>query len=322
MTNWFKRKMALLAFALSKAETSTLHQKQDVLDNVDGMSQTYNQGTMADALLRGEITLPVKELRWRLYKVLDSSKSKVAKITGYDDDGLPIVQTYSVDKYKLDKVMRDDVDNYPVEMVIKNEDLTNSTFEAFEEFDSNRVSGDTMPETKHEMFDMIGQETTATTFTHVNITFDDMMSTFKDKKTIFIQREFRAKFNIEDYVKKLIVRDISEEEKLLEFYVSAYPDEYNRKSRLFINEIKKAIKNPRFSDSLDIEKVIFITDKAIGVDDGLEYEYQIEKFDKIIEFNGSYVIKFVAKPIINGDNIFEKYKLAELEERYKNKKAK
>jgi hypothetical protein len=322
MINWIKRKMALLAFALSKAEISTLHQKEDALDSPEGMSQTMNQGSILDALKKGEMTLPVKELRWRLYKVLNESKGKTATITGYDEDGLPIVKTYTVDKYKLDKVIRDDSDDYPVEMVVKNEALTQSTFEAFDKFDTNYVSGDTRPAPKQEMFELVGQEMSGTSFTHVEMSFDDMMSTFKDKKTLFFQRELRPKFELESYVQKMLVRNISNDEKLLELYVSAYTDEYNRKSRLFINEIKRAIKNPRFTDMLDITKVNFITDKAIGSADGLEYEYEIKKFDKIIEFNGSYVIKFIAKPIVNGDNIFEKYKLAELEERYRLKKAK
>ena len=172
------------------------------------------------------------------------------------------------------------------------------------------------------MFEIVGQEISGTSYTHVEVGFDDMMSTFKDAKTLYFKREFRPKFELETYVKKMLVRNISDSEKLLELYVSEYADEYNRKSRLFINEVKRAMKNPRFTDMLDITKVNFISDKTIGTEDGLEYEYEIIKFDKIIKFNGSYVIKFIAKPIINGDNIFEKYKLADLEERYLNKEAK
>ena len=119
MINWIKRKMALLAFALSKAEISTLHQKEDALDSPEGMSQTMNQGSILDALKKGEMTLPVKELRWRLYKVLNESKGKTATITGYDEDGLPIVKTYSVDKYKLDKVIRDDADDIQLKWWLK-----------------------------------------------------------------------------------------------------------------------------------------------------------------------------------------------------------
>jgi len=323
MKNWFKRKLALLAFALSKTEKIALGQREDALvASGSGTRQTYNQGTLADALLRGEITLPVKELRWRLYKVLSESKSRTATITGYDKDDLPIVKTFSIEKYKLNKIIFDSEDPYPVELVVNNTPLTKSTFEAFDNFDSNYISGDTRPAPKQEMFEIIGQEMTGTSFTHVEIPFDDMMSEFKDVKTLFVVRESKPKFEIEFYAKKMLVRNISDTEKLLEFYVSEYPDEYNRKSRLFLSDVKKCIKNPRFSDLLEINKVGFISDKTIGCDDGLEYEYEITNFHKIVKFNGFYVIKFKAKPIINGEDVFSKYKLDELEERYENKEAK
>jgi len=318
---WIKRKMALLAFALSKAENSALRQREDVLDNAHGHIQTYNQGTLADALLKGEITLPVKELRWRLYKVLSESRGRAAKITGYDKDGMPIVETYTVEKYKLDKVMRDDADPYPVEMVVKNDEVTLSSYQAFTHFDSNKTNLDKEVEKDKEMFNLVGAVENSG-FTHTEISFDDMMTTLKDKKSIIIERELRPKFDLEYYTKKLLVRNISEDKKLLEFYVSEYPDEYNRKSRMFISEIKKAIKNPRMADMLDINKVMFITEKTIGVQDGLEFQYEIQKFDKIVVYNGSYVIKFIAKPIVNGENIFIKYKELGLEQRYENKEPK
>jgi hypothetical protein len=109
---------------------------------------------------------------------------------------------------------------------------------------------------------------------------------------------------------------------MLEFYISLYPDEYNKKTKFLISEIKRAKQNPRVSDLLDIESVGFISDKTIGAVDGSEYEYKITKFDKIVEFNGHYVIKFIANVTVNGENIFEKYKLDELEKRYENKEAK
>ncbi|NIQ16662.1 MAG: hypothetical protein GTO02_20430, partial [Candidatus Dadabacteria bacterium] len=50
---------------------------------------------------------------------------------------------------------------------------------------------------------------------------------------------------IEKYAKKLYVRDIDGENKLLEFYLSKYEDEFDGKTKLLISEIKKAINNPK-----------------------------------------------------------------------------
>jgi hypothetical protein len=128
------------------------------------------------------------------------------------------------------------------------------------------------------------------------------------------------RFYLESFTKKLNVRNISETEKLLEFYVSIYPDVDNRTSRLFLSELKKIIENKnRKSDIIDVKEVGFITYKCIGVNDFLEYKYEVTSFDKIIEYNGSYVIKFIAKPIINGEDILTKYKQSELELKYNNK---
>ena len=120
----------------------------------------------------------------------------------------------------------------------------------------------------------------------------------------------------------MCVRTISETERLLEFYVSMYPDEFNRTTRLFISDVKKAIANPRQADFLEFGGVEFVTYKTIGVDDFLHYSYTDVKFDKIVEYNGHYVIKFKANIVVNGDNIFEQYKQDDLEKKYENKEKK
>lgn len=320
MINWFKRKMGLLALSFYKVEKNALAQKSENIGGLGSMEQTYHQGMLADALLRGEITLPVMELRWRLYKVLNESKNKTAKIIGYDSDGLPIVKTYNVEKYKLNKIKCDNFDSYPVELVVTNEDIMESTTEALNNTKLKIYGDDDKKVNRSDRFDLVG--TDSSEFSLGEISFDDMVSSMQSKKTIYISREVRPKFELENHTKKLLVRTINEHEKLLEFYVTSYPDEYDRKTKFLVAEIKKAIKNPRGSDILDINKIGFITDKTIGATDGLEYEYEVKKFDKIVEFNGYYVIKFITTVTINGDNIFEKYKLGELEKRYENKEAK
>ena len=316
--------MGLLSLALARVEKQSLNQVSDAIGENESMSQTYQQGTLSDALLKGELTMPVKELRWRLYKVLSASKGRIAKVVGYDEDGLPIVNTYNLEKFKLDKVARDNADPYDVEMLVENEDITKSVLEGFNNENINEIKEEDIDDYDKNSgkFNLVGADEFEGVRTIGEISFDKMIATLKSKKTLFIERKLRPKFEIELYTKKLLVRKINEEEKLLEFYLSAYPDEYDRKTRLLINEIKKINENPKHSSLIDINKVIFITDGVIGAKDGLEYEYQIIKFDKVVVFNGFYVIKFLAKIIVNGENIFEKYKLDELEKRYENKEAK
>jgi hypothetical protein len=82
------------------------------------------------------------------------------------------------------------------------------------------------------------------------------------------------------------------------------------------------MENPRESSTLELNTVGFITDKSMGVEDYLEYKYEIISFDKIIVFNGHYVIKFIGKTIIDGKDILDEYKQADLEERYRTKEKK
>jgi hypothetical protein len=104
--------------------------------------------------------------------------------------------------------------------------------------------------------------------------------------------------------------------------VSIYPDEYDKRSKLFLSELKRAIKNPRVINMLDITAVGFTTYKAIGVKDFHEYQYKITGFDKIVEFNGHYIIKFKSEVIVNGEYLLEKYRLSELDKKYENKERK
>ena len=73
---------------------------------------------------------------------------------------------------------------------------------------------------------------------------------------------------------------------------------------------------------LEIKSVEFVTYKSLGVSDFLEFQYEIESFDKIIEFNGSYVIKFIAKVIVNGEDIMEEHRVEELDKKYADKAKK
>ena len=157
---------------------------------------------------------------------------------------------------------------------------------------------------------------------HGKVANDDIFSFQKNETPISILRSNMLKFDIETFTKKLNIRIINNDERLLEFYITKYPDEFDRKTRFFISEIKKVMLNPIASDFINIDKVGFITYKSIGVSDFMEYQYDILSFDKIIEFNGYYVIKFKAKVIINGEDILEQHRIEELDKKYETKEKK
>jgi hypothetical protein len=86
--------------------------------------------------------------------------------------------------------------------------------------------------------------------------------------------------------------------------------------------VKKAMVNNTLNNSFDIKEVGFISNNTLGANDFLCYGYEIIKLDKIVEFDGYYVIKYVAKNIINGEDILSEYIEVELDEKYDNKAVK
>jgi hypothetical protein len=271
---------------LSSVENAALKQDGGIdLGSHTTQNQRHRQGSLADALKQGEVTQQVQELRWRTYKVLEESKKYKTKVVGYDEDGFMITEQTKIDDSNLGKVS-----------------LSKIKMDGFDSYPLELlVNNDPITISMGE----------ATNSTHE-----------KPERVISCEREGVVKFNIEDYTKKMNIRTVSQTDKLLEFYISIYPDEYNRRSRLFLSEIKKAIKNPRVGDFLDVDKVMFISYNTLGAKDLHEFEYKITGFDKIVEYGGYHVIKFKAEVTKNGESIYEQYRDEELDKRYDDKEKK
>jgi hypothetical protein len=125
---------------------------------------------------------------------------------------------------------------------------------------------------------------------------------------------------LENHTKKLHVKKITHKEFLLEFFISKYPEQFDKNHHFFLSDIKKLIATPtKYNSTVDIKQVSFITNNAVGVPDFLEFEYSVNKFDKIVEFNEFYVVKFIATVTVEAKSIIEKYKNEELEQKYNNK---
>jgi len=320
--NWVKEKAVILSIALANVEKNAFGQNGESLSTDVNHDIRHNQGQLADSLINGEITQEVMDLRWRTYKILKASEGFISEITGYDDNGLPIVKNKKTDKKRgLENIKIDTYDSYQLEMVVENDGITIGVKESLENAFINIQNEATI---KTETFiDTTSLENKEENIAiHGNITSDDFFASFKPQRPIVVGRTFFTKFNIENFTKKLNVRTIDDKSKLIEFYVSMYPYEYNKTSKLFLNEIKKAAKNPLASNMLEIKEVGFVTYKTTGADDFLEYKYEITSFDKIIEFNGFYVIKFLANVVIDGNDISEQHRVVELDKKYENKERK
>ena len=90
---WVNTKASVLTIALSNVEKNALTQTNEMLGSDINQTQRHTQGQLADALINGEITQEVKNLRWRTYKVLKESEGLTTEFIGYDADGMPITKT-------------------------------------------------------------------------------------------------------------------------------------------------------------------------------------------------------------------------------------
>lgn len=312
---WFKRKTALLSLAMAGVEKNALSQKGDSLEKTINQERRHTQGQLMDSLKQGEVTQEVMNLRWRTYKILKATEGVTAEIVGYDDDGMPITKVRKTDKKKgLSKIKLDEFDSYPLEMVVDNTQVTSG-------------GNDAMDNTFINVYDEVQKNFNADgeliSASHGEISADDYFSTNKNEPPIIIGRMFIPKFEIENFTKKLNIRKVNDEGiRLLEFCISMYPDADDRKTRLLISDIKKAIANPISATFLEIKEVGFITYKTLGVDDFYEYHYDIIQLDKIVEFNGHYVIKYLAKVSVDGKDTLDIHRVAELDDKYERKEAK
>lgn len=313
ISKWLSRQIGSLMLATAKVEQNALSQEGQALGTESSKFQRHTQGTLADDLVNGVITQEVKDLRWRMYKVLEASAKVSAKVVGDLDSGEYTIETYISEGNDeiLNRVKLDSSDDYKLEMIVNGEQIRKGREEALnvDKVDDTLASESYIDEDGNE------RKTLGVIKNEDNFQFDY-------EYPIKIDREDIPKFYIEKYTKKLNVRIIDETNRLLEFYISKYPNEDDRKTYLLCSELKKAMANPRVTNILHIDNIGFVTYKTIGVNDFRVFEYKVKEFDKIVEFDGYYVIKFKCEVTTNGEYLLEKFREEDLDNRYENKERK
>lgn len=295
LKKWIKKNIAALSIAFSNVEKNVFGQKSDDITLDTEKQQRHTQGMLADSLLNGKITEEVKRLRWRTYKVLKAAYGNTVVLEGYDENGNPIYKLSTKnDKTLLKKINVDNFDDFELEMVFENKAIENSINDIISALEDEK-----------------------------SINLIEYLIKNKVEKPLVIDRKEYPRFYIENYTKKINIRKITDDERMLEFYISKYPDDYNKNSGIFLNQIKKLVnselKNINF---LDFDEVSFVTNNTLGAQDFLLFTYGEIKLNKIIEFDGHYVIKFNSKIIKNGEDILINYIDSELEKKYYNKEKK
>ena len=295
---WLKIKYLFNSFfygmsAADKAIMTSSNDNENIVINKEVKDERVSK-----ALLRGELTQEVQELRYRTYKVDRESKT-------FEYFSPTLAKKKELNDTKFIKF--ENSDNLELVTIQPNNFNVGTINDALKDIDINKVETfESKIENETEISVNVGQ--------------------FKQPKSYnieIIRNEYAIpRYYLEEYTKRLVVRKFSPKTKfMLDFYVSKYPNIMDLKSKGFIREIER-IKNEGWkSDIIDFSGVHFITLHAYQLDDMIEFKFKYPVFQEIIEFDGHYIIRFKATIAKQYDTMNDFYSKT-MDEKYKKKQAK
>ena len=251
---------------------------------LDGMTiqQKVQDNRVSKALLRGELTQAVEELRDRTYRVdreaknyeyytpmlaMRREKMDTKFVKYWNDDNLDVV-TIQPNEINDDGINQVSVDHEGV-------------YKGYELFKHNQ--------------------------------------NYSIKLT---RGDFTPRYYIEEYIKRVVVRKIDDTHSMLDLYISKYPDSKDFKSKGLIKEIEKIKNEKLRSDIIDINTLSFVTNHAYKYDNMFKFEFDNLHLSYINEYDGFYVVSLKSRNVKNGIDLMKKYYSKSMDDKYKSKTKK
>ena len=271
-----------LMFGIKNTENEALTQLGGSEVADSGTHQEVSSHRVSEDLLKGVLSQQVKELRYRTYYV-----DREAKQYEYFSPTLAKKR----EKYDTKFVKYENSENLNVITIQLNERSVGTVNEALKEAE------------------------------------------YVDEKTIFVEpkkkyninitRNFIPRFKLEEFTKKLVVFELEEGKTVkLDFYVSKYPDDKVFISKGFVREVENIRDKHIKSDILDFNEVGFMTSNAYKLDDMIVFLFNNLSFEKVLEFDGDYILRFKADIVTNAHDMIDDYYNPEMAEKYKTKQKK
>ena len=243
--------------------------KDTDVGNDSSIEQQKEVQSVYKDMLKGEITQEVIELRHEMY--FAERASKKYKYTGNGR----AVKMNDIIKYNGDLETSDGLD---ISIVQENKEDVGSLLD-------------------YEIYN-IGNEV------ELGEKSQGDLSKSKQKKfTINIKRDFLAKFNIEQYTEKIVIKQLNDDESIIDIYVNQYMKQFNNIHKLFLKQIEQIYTGDIRNDIIEFNSISFITNNAYGAEDLLEYEFNNIQFENIIRFNEFYVLRFLGKNVKYGNDL-------------------
>ena len=136
--------------------------------------------------------------------------------------------------------------------------------------------------------------------------------------TISIERDFIPRFEIEKFVKKVVVRKGENQERsFVDLYLPTEASQFGKIDAILISNLYGIFneKNMR-SDVIDFNKIYWYSDKAWNCEEICSFSYDDIKPVDINVFDGSFVVTFDCHVIEEKKDLAEKFKTKELDEKY------
>ena len=263
-------------------------------ENSSEIVQQMKTGGVMDDLLQEKETQRVVETRdkfYRVYKESDKWDTSSVKIIGEDENGLIFDGTDGLKKKtKLDFMKHPPV--YNVENLRLRVIQDNKQFQK----QNNLISG-------------------------YNVVFDpDLLpkGLTDFETTLTVKRgEFTPRFNIEKYVKRMVVRE-NGSRALVDLYLPSESSQFGKIDAILIANLKQIMDTGnKKSDITDLNEISWFSDKAWNSEDLCEFVYDDINFHSINIFDGSFVLTFDCNVVKDGVDITKKYRTKELDEKYK-----
>lgn len=256
---------------------------------IGGIEQQQEQQSVYKDLLRGEITQEVKELRHQMYFV--ERKSHEYEYNG----GGHAKKRNNIFGYTGNV---ENSDGYPIKLVQENRQIIHGLGQSGVHIVGDEVIIDEELQKSYNTSDGINAE-----------------------YTVHVERDYYPRFRIERYATKLVVKNVDETHAIVDFYLPQYRQQFNNITKLLQAELDRIYQGDVRSDLVQFDKVWFKTSGCYGADDMILFEYDDAKFDNIIKFDGSYVLRFYCHILTNGKDEIDEVYNEEMARKYSNKEA-
>lgn len=231
-------------------------------NDVGGIEQQQEKESVYQDLLKGVVTEKVRELRHEMYYAERKSKEYEYSGGGHAKKNSMFDFQGNVEKS----------DGFKILVVQENDQLTTSLLEAGVYAMGKNVDID------QETVDDVARNRTK----------------LEKEYRIKIGRSFFPKFALEKFARKIVVKHIDGKKFMLDLYVTKYINKLEPTSKLFHTEMEKLYMGLDKSDSVIFDQLSFTTHNAYGSPDLVTYTFKNIEFDNIVEFDGNYVLKFLA----------------------------